>query len=439
MSNRKTEFGPSVDIEVVIVGAGAAGLYVADRLRRAGISFLVLEAQSHAGGRVSSRPETTTQLGLVLDEGANLINSTDTLALRLMNRFDIPYVRRLKPGADGMRYVYDGRVYDQAEMEQALFTSCAAAMEMIAKGRELWRTDDDPANDPRFINESIASFFARIEAYGMLETMMRSFFWSEYGRRLEDLNLHVLFDYLEVDNAAKTFGLIPNVDEAYTVPGGLDQITDALEAQAHGNICYDRWVTRIEDANSDHIHVEARTPDGVETYRASVLFFSAPLHSLKKIDVCVDGLSLAALEEARTSTYARGTKLHLKFKPGFHKLYRYSGILLTDTGEQIWLSSTGQGGAGLLTVLTGPLPPGETATAEKVQHILHMLDGIAPGLATQFAGAERSEAPMSYSGALQTAILKSTTGAVAGSPLVKLQAVNCKAIWKERCAVPMPE
>ena len=390
-----------METEALIVGAGAAGLYAADQLRRAGISFILLESQSHAGGRVYSRPEANSQLGLVLDEGANLINSTDTLAIKLMNRFGISYVRRLKPGADGMHYVYDGREFDQAQMAQALFTSNPAAMEKIAMGRELWCTDDDPANDPRFINESIASFFARIEADGMLEIMMRSFFWSEYGRRLEDLNLHVLFDYLVVDNAAKTFGLIPNVDEAYTVPGGLDQITDELEAQLHDHIRYERWVTRIEDDNSDHVHVEARTPIGVETYRARVLFFAAPLHSLKKIDVAVEGLSHAALEEARSSTYARGTKLHLKFKPGFHKLYRYSGILLTDTGEQIWLSSTGQGGAGLLTVLTGPVDAGEATTDRKVQDILRMLDHIVPGLGKQFVGVERSEAPMSYSGALR--------------------------------------
>ncbi len=390
-----------METDALIVGAGAAGLYAADCLRRAGISFVVLESQLHAGGRVHSRAEANTHLGLTLDEGANLINSTDSLAIKLMHRFDIPYVRRLKPGADSMHYVYEGRAYDQAEMAKALFTANAAAMEKIALGRELWRDDDDPANDPRFINESIASFFARIEADGMLETMMRSFFWSEYGRRLEDLNLHVLFDYLVVDGVAKTFGLIPNVDEAYTVPGGLEQITGALEAQAREHVRYGRYVTSISDSKTDHITVKANAAGGVETYQAGVIFFAAPLHSLNKIDVAVEGLSGAALEEARASTYARGTKLHLKFNAGFHKLYRYTGILLTDTGEQIWLSSTGQGGAGLLTVLTGPVDTTATALDTKVQDLLRMLERIVPGVSEQFAGAERSEAPMSYSGALR--------------------------------------
>ncbi len=361
----------------------------------------MLEAQPHAGGRVYSRPEVNSTLGLTLDEGANLVNSTDTLAIRLLNRFDIKYVRRLAPGADSMHYIYQDRHYDQAEMDALLFRAEGHAMAPIASGQQVWMADDDRANDQRFIFESIATFLERIGAGDMLTVMMRSFFWSEYGRGLEELNLHVLFDYLHVDAAQKQFRLIPNVDEAYTVPGGLAQITRALEAQSHEHIRYGRWVTRIDDRDNDLISVEARVGSGVEIYAAQAVFFAAPLHSLNKIGVSVEGVSPEALAEARSATYARGTKLHLKFKNGFHKIYRYSGILLTDSGEQIWPSSAGQGGAGLLTVLTGPVPDDAAAMAERVQRVLRVIDIVAPGVSTHFAGAERSEAPMSYSGALR--------------------------------------
>ena len=99
-------------IDAVIIGAGAAGLFAADRLNRAGLSFLILEADDRAGGRVQSRREIGTDLGLVLDEGANLINSTDTLAIGLLNRFDVPYVRRLPRGVDHMHYLLDGLIRD---------------------------------------------------------------------------------------------------------------------------------------------------------------------------------------------------------------------------------------------------------------------------------------------------------------------------------------
>lgn len=344
----------------------------------------------------------STMLGLVLDEGANLINSTDRLAIGLMNKFGIKYVRRLTLGEDAMHYVYDGKSYDQAEMEALLFTNSAKALEQIAADQAIWNTDESRHHNLSFLNESIADYLERCGADPALKTMLRSFFWSEYGRKIEHLSLHVLLDYLHVDIGGKSFALIPNVDEAYTVPQGTGQIIAHLEAACHSHIEYARRVFMIKDSNSEHITVQAHNAlDRVEIYRAHMLFFSAPLHSLRKIDVKVEGVSVEALEMARAVTYGRGTKLHMKFEQGFHALYRYPGILLTDSGEQIWPSSTGQGGAGLLTILNGPIPEGQAATAERVERVLRVLDIVAPGVRKYFVGVERSEAPMSYSGALR--------------------------------------
>ena len=396
------EIPRSFETDALIIGAGAAGLYAADRLRQAGIRYVVLESQNHAGGRVFSRPEKTTLLGLVLDEGANLINSTDSLMIGLLNKFGIKYVRRLKPGVDAMHYFYAGRIYEQAEMEEFLFSTNSQAFTQFSVDYAQWSNIEIQNRDPRFINESIAEYFTRIGADQNLKAIMHSFFWSEYGRKLEHLNLHVLFEYLHVGITNRTFALIPNVDEAYTVPGGAGQVFEKLEASCHNHIEYGRKVFHIKDSGSDHITALAHNPfDRVEIYRAHTLFFAAPLHSLRNIEVAVEGVSMKALEMARDATYGRGTKLHLKFEQGFHQHYRYQGILLTDSGEQIWPSSTGQGGAGLLTVLNGPIPVDEAATAERVERILRILDIAAPGIRSHFVGAERNEAPMSYSGALK--------------------------------------
>ncbi len=390
------------ETEALIIGAGAAGLYAADRLRVAGIPFIVLEAAAHGGGRIQSRPELNSALGLVLDEGANLINSTDTIVIRLLNRFNIPYVRRLTPGTDSMHYVHAGRLYDQRGFEREIFTKNTTALARYAEDQAAWNAATDRDNDPRFINESMASYFARISADPMLQTMMTSFFWSEYGRNLAELNLHVLFDYLHIDTQKQFFQLIPNADEAFTVPDGAEQITQGLEAASHTHIRYGHPVTRIHDDGGPHITVEAEPAQGpLATYQARMLFFAAPLHSLNKMTVAVQGLSPEALAEARASTYGKGSKLHLKFRDGFHDLYRFQGILLTDTGEQIWTSGTGQGGAGLLTVLMGPFASKSREIDTATRHVLETLTLVAPGIREYFVGAELSEEPMSYSGALR--------------------------------------
>ena len=389
-------------IDAVIIGAGAAGLFAADRLNRAGLSFLILEADDRAGGRVQSRREIGTDLGLVLDEGANLINSTDTLAIGLLNRFDVPYVRRLPRGVDHMHYLLDGKCYDQAGMQGLLFQAGELALRHMAQDQAVWDEDAERDIDPRFIAESIAAYLRRIGADRSLVALLHSFFWSEYGRQLEELNLHVLFDYLKLDLARRSFKLIPNADEAYTVPGGTGQIMAGLEVAFHAHIKYGRRVFQISDRLKDHVLVECHTSEGLtEAYPAKAVLFAAPLHSLRDILVSVSGVKRESLNQAREVTYARGTKLHMKFRKGFHKVYGYPGILLTDSGEQIWPSDIGQGGGGLMTVLTGPMPPSPEALAQRVRQVLEILDIAAPGASSFFVGVERSDAPMSYSGSLR--------------------------------------
>jgi phytoene dehydrogenase-like protein len=57
-------------VDVVVVGAGLAGLIAAERLERADLSVVVLEAADAAGGRV----RTDRRDGLLLDRGFQLLN-----------------------------------------------------------------------------------------------------------------------------------------------------------------------------------------------------------------------------------------------------------------------------------------------------------------------------------------------------------------------------
>ena len=264
-----------LETDVVIVGAGIAGLYVAWRLRQAGVPFVVLEADSQVGGRIQSRPEMNSTLGLMLDEGANLINSTDTIAIRLMDRFNISYVRRLRAGSESMKYLYKGARYQQSEFDALLFADSAAAIDVILADQERWTHDSGRDFNPYFINESITSYLVRIKAGPVLKQMLWSFFWSEYGRELENLNLHVLFDYLAMQRVTPAFRLIPNVDEAYTVPGGMEQIIDGMLRTVADRVHVSHSVRSMaDDGQRIALMVNGKV------LSADHVFFAAPLHAL---------------------------------------------------------------------------------------------------------------------------------------------------------------
>src|SRR3954447_11316579 len=96
--------------EVVVVGAGLAGLSAATRLATAGRDVLVLDAAEHAGGRLA----TERVDGFVVDRGFQVLNTGYPrapdlhLAARRLRRVRAAR-RRPRPGGARPRLVLAGR------------------------------------------------------------------------------------------------------------------------------------------------------------------------------------------------------------------------------------------------------------------------------------------------------------------------------------------
>lgn len=75
----------SMQVDVIIVGAGLSGLMAALTLKKSGQSFIVLEAQSRVGGRVF----TSTQLGKTIDFGAQFVSPHQTRIKKLLQKYDL--------------------------------------------------------------------------------------------------------------------------------------------------------------------------------------------------------------------------------------------------------------------------------------------------------------------------------------------------------------
>ena len=181
------------------------------------------------------------------------------------------------------------------------------------------------------------------------------------------------------------------------MPEGVEQITAGLEKLNHHSIEYSQPIESIH-SNADHT---ITLHSAHQQITADYVIFAAPLHTLSSIKINVEGVTPQMLETARKASYGSGAKMHLKFAPGFHDIYKFPGILVTDTGEQVWISSNGQNGAGLLTVLTGPLTTDPIKLQARVTRILKQLELVAPGVSKLFRSMERTDAPATYSGAFQ--------------------------------------
>ena len=103
-----------VETDVVVIGAGYAGLAAALRLHDAGEDFAVLEAADRVGGRVFSE----TRRGVRIDHGGQWVGPTQKHLRGLAGRFDCPTFPTWESGQhieiwqDGDRVPYAGAAPD---------------------------------------------------------------------------------------------------------------------------------------------------------------------------------------------------------------------------------------------------------------------------------------------------------------------------------------
>ncbi len=116
--------------DIVIIGAGAAGLAAARRFMESGASFRLLEAKSHIGGRTVTDSVT---LGAPVDLGAHWLHSPSLNPLTpLVDR----YLFHVKQGAEAFRVARSGTILSGAEQDAcfAYVEECFARIAALGDG-----------------------------------------------------------------------------------------------------------------------------------------------------------------------------------------------------------------------------------------------------------------------------------------------------------------
>ncbi|HET6680969.1 MAG TPA: FAD-dependent oxidoreductase, partial [Gemmatimonadaceae bacterium] len=156
------------DADVLIVGAGIAGLTAAWRLRQAGVAFRLFEAQNRTGGRMWSLRNFFPD-GQVCELGGELIDTPHSHIRRLATELGIELddLATDDPSLRSETFYFDGRIISEREIAEAFLPIAQRIIADLAPlGADLDPTWDNPQGAGALDNMSIAEWLDRAGASG---------------------------------------------------------------------------------------------------------------------------------------------------------------------------------------------------------------------------------------------------------------------------------
>lgn len=319
------------DADVIVVGAGLAGLAAALALEAEGVKVLVLEAQERVGGRVHSM----RQLGANAEAGGTYIGAGYTRVIGAATRYGVPLID-VTPILEFFReqdLVLDGEIIRQAqwpEHPRNPFTGRDRALlpwtyhrvvtmrENALESPEAWLASEHAALDVA-AHEWFRNVGASEQAIAIGYDMNASF-----GSDARDVSALLLLFRAAFSKAQRA--LAPPDSLGFTARGGVQRIPEAMRAALGGDVVHGGPVTAIGSAAEA---VTVMTADG-RRLRARRVVCALPFGPLGEIAL-EPGLppeQAAAIRELPSQPI---TQVYLLPRSRFWEADGYAPSLYTDT------------------------------------------------------------------------------------------------------------
>jgi monoamine oxidase len=383
--------------EVLIIGAGIAGLTAGYRLTQKGVPVRILEAQDRTGGRMYSLRDYFPEKQVV-ELGGELIDtnheSIQALAAELgltlddFNQDDAALARDV--------WFFDGRRYSDAEVVEAFRPIAAkidAAWETVT-GEVV--TYKEPNNGEAIDNMSIAQWLDEAGAEGWFRTLLDVAYTTEYGLEIDQQSAWNFL--MMIDSNPEPFRIFGDSDERFHVRGGNDQIPAALAKKLEDRIQTGSRLEAITQAADGSYRCSVRRGPASETLSAEHVLLAIPFTLLRQVRIDVE-MPPVKREAIQKLGYGTNAKLMVGFS---ERLWRTAGgsngSVLTDLPFQLtWEATRLQPGkSGVLVDFTGGqhgVEIGQGTPAQQAERFAADLERVFPGIAERRLGEARFHWP----------------------------------------------
>lgn len=336
--------------DVIVIGAGLAGLCAARDLAIAGTDVLVLEARARAGGRVE---QTTTSDGRLVQLGGEIVGTFHTEYRKLAVELGLTLVPTFVASAGETKWdLYEGqfigddlpwmtnedrRVYDRIEAE---FSRLSATVD-----------PDDPWSHPDAHKLDSVSVGEWVRAQGGTPAVIRALELSARALAVESIERNSLLADLRKESAAGSDGFY-NYEawENERVFEGSATVALRMAEELGHRIRYSSPVKRVQ-INGTQNTVELRSG---ETFTASTIVSALPVGPLRDVEIM--GVSAARLTSLNRQRHAPAVKVAATYSESFWERDGKNG---TSYMEPTLLGGTWAQNDGIVSGLIPPSSLGE--------------------------------------------------------------------------------
>ena len=377
--------------DVIVIGAGFAGLTAARELSRSGHSTILLEAKD----RIAGRTHLAERLGRNLELGGTWVHWTQPYVWAEMGRYGI----KALPGPEFTKALWtvDGQRHE-GTAESLMELLDGPNRLLLADSRRYFPMPWSPLDNPDVADIdglTLSDAIERLELPEDQRQLLRSFWTLNFNGRLDQAAYTQALRWCAV--ASGDWQLMFEACASFKIDGGTRRLAEAILADSTAEL---RLNQRVASIDQDDQQVLVTTTAGKQ-YAARQAILALPLSVLNDIDI-QPPLSPGKQEAAARGQAGRGAKLWIKVDGRQERFVAFgpeTGALNFVQAEYIDHDTT-------TLVCFGP-----DAGAVDVQDVAgaqRHLDAIVPGLTVlDVAGHDwvedehaRSTWPMHYTGYL---------------------------------------
>jgi len=334
--------------DVVVVGAGLAGLTAARELTRLGLDTVVLEGRDRVGGR--TKPGTLA--GVPIDLGASFVGPTQDAVLKLAADLGCTTTLTYNQGANLIRWRGKVRRYHGTIPKLGLLGLLDIGriqwqFERLAKGvniTEPWAS----ARAAKLDSISLGGWLRSIKASATSRDLMAIMSRVTWGAEPDELSLLHAVRYVKTSGGLDRMLDVAGGAQQEHFPGGTHEMSVRMAAELGDRVRLHAKVTRIEWAESA---VAVSSSDGVVEARRAILAV-APAQRLD-IDIA-PAPPIEYQQLAQRWPLGALTKSYAAYPTPFWRAQGLSGQALSDEGP-VFITfdvSPGSDGPGILLGFT---------------------------------------------------------------------------------------